>query len=132
MLLNPLPNNQWHPKQSDFGSTNFMRASNTINAGNPTYAAPEALSNQDPHTPAMDVFSCGILMFEMCSREFPAQQPDQSSLNHVRCRASLIGMIQSCLAVDYRRRPAMEDLVAGHLSITHSAQSVYRHVFFCC
>ena len=51
VLLNPLPNNQWHPKLSDFGSTNFMIACHTINAGNPTYAAPEAL--EGPHTPAM-------------------------------------------------------------------------------
>ena len=116
VLLNPLPNNQWHPKLSDFGSTNFMRASNTISSGNPTYAAPEALSNQGPHTPAMDVFSFGILMFEMCAREFPAQQPNQFTLNHVRwgpTEASLIGIIRSCLAEDYQRRPVMEDFISG-------------------
>ena len=65
VLLNPIPNNQWHPKLSDFGSTNFVRASNTVNAGNPTYASPEA--NQGQHSTAMDVFSYGVLMFEMCS-----------------------------------------------------------------
>ena len=116
VLLNPLPNNQWHPKLSDFGSTNFMRASNTISAGNPAYAAPEALSSQGPYTPAMDVFSFGVLMFEMCSREFPAQQPNQSTLNHVKWKATeatLIAMIRHCLALKYTERPAMEGLIKG-------------------
>ena len=35
VLLNPLANNQWHAKLSDFGSANFMRASHTVGAGNP-------------------------------------------------------------------------------------------------
>ena len=114
VLLNPLPNNQWHPKLSDFGSTNFMQASNTISAGNPVYAAPEALSSEGPHTPAMDVFSFGVLMFEMCSREFPAQQPNQSTISHVKWDAietTLIAMIRHCLAVKYEERPAIDDVM---------------------
>ena len=68
VLLNPLPSNQWLAKLSDFGSFNFMRESRTMNAGNPVYAAPEALdSSKGDHSPAMDVYSFGVLMHEMCS-----------------------------------------------------------------
>ena len=54
VLLNPLPDNQWHAKLSDFGSANFMRESHTVGAGNPSYAAPEAFRPEGPHTPAME------------------------------------------------------------------------------
>jgi len=113
VLLNPLPNNQWHPKLSDFGSTNFTRASNTINAGNPTYASPEA--NKGQHSTAMDVFSYGILMFEMCSREMPKSSPlKQSHLHQVKWGATenmLRSLIWSCLAVEVQWRPSMDYLI---------------------
>jgi len=39
------------PKLSDFGSFNFMRESQTVNAGNPVYAALVALDpNSGSHT----------------------------------------------------------------------------------
>ena len=112
VLLNPIPNNQWHPKLSDFGSTNFVRASNTVNAGNPTYASPEA--NQGHHSTAMDVFSYGVLMFEMCSRELPSTPPKQSHLHQVRWGATenmLRNAIWSCLAVEVQSRPDMEYVI---------------------
>ncbi|XP_065886215.1 probable serine/threonine-protein kinase DDB_G0271682 [Dysidea avara] len=118
VLLNPLPNNQWLPKLSDFGSTNFVRASSTINAGNPTYASPEA--NQGQHSTAMDVFSYGVLMFEMCSRELPAAPPKQSHLHQVRWGATenmLRNPIWSCLAVDVQRRPDMDYVINELLRI---------------
>ena len=116
VLLNPLPNNQWHPKLSDFGSANFMRASHTVGAGNPSYAAPEALKPEGPHTPAMDVFSFGVLMYEMCSRKFPTEKPNPSMLNHVKWSGTekrLVGMIRSCLSHEIKRRPSMDDLILG-------------------
>ena len=116
VLLNPLPNNQWHAKLSDFGSANFMRVSNTVGAGNPSYAAPEALKPAGPHTPAMDVFSFGILMYEMCSKRFPTQKPNPSMLNNVKwdvTESRLVGMIRSCLSHEIQGRPSMDDLIFG-------------------
>ena len=114
VLLNPLPNNQWHPKLSDFSSTNFMRASKTVAVGNPIYAAPETLTLKES-SPAMDVFSFGVLVYEMCSRKFPTQQPNKSTMDSVKwapTETTLIGIIRSCLALDYRERPTMEHLVS--------------------
>ena len=119
VLLNPLPNNQWHPKLSDFGSTNFVRASSTINAGNPTYASPEA--NQGKHSTAMDVFSYGVLMFEMCSRELPTAPPEQSRLHQVRWGATenmLRNSIWSCLAIEVQQRPDMDYVINQLLHIS--------------
>ena len=115
VLLNPLPNNQWHAKLSDFGSANFMRASHTVNPGNAAYAAPEVLKPEGPHTPAMDVFSFGVLMFEMCSREFPADKPNPSMLNNIKWGVTenkLVGMIRRCLSHEIQARPSMDYLIA--------------------
>ena len=114
VLLNPLPNNQWYAKLSDFGSANFMRASHTVNPGNAAYAAPEVLKPEGPHTPAMDVFSFGVLMYEMCSREFPTDKPNPSMLNNVKwgvTESKLVGMIQSCLSHEIQGRPSMDYLI---------------------
>ena len=116
VLLNPLPNNQWHPKLSDFGSANFMRVSHTLSAGNPSYAAPEALKPEGPHTPAMDVFSFGVLMYKMCSRRFPTQKPTSSMLNNVKWDATesrLVGMIRSSFSQEIQGRPSMDYLIFG-------------------
>ena len=114
VLLNPLPDNQWHAKLSDFGSANFMRASHIVCAGSPSYAAPEAFRPEGPYTPAMDVFSFGILMYEMCSRKFPTQKPNPSMLDNVRwdvTEGKLVGMIRSCLSHEIQGRPSMDDLI---------------------
>ena len=116
ILLNPLADNQWHAKLSDFGSANFMRASHTVNPGNAAYAAPEVLKPEGPHTPAMDVFSFGVLMYEMCSREFPADKPNPSMLNNVKWDVTenrLVGMICSCLSHEIKGRPSMDSLIYG-------------------
>ncbi|XP_065896019.1 uncharacterized protein [Dysidea avara] len=110
VFLNPIPINQWHPKLSEFGSTNFLRASSTIGAGSPTYAAPEALTVQGRHTPAMDVFSFGVVIYEMCSRKFPSEKPTHSSMNLVKwatTETKLVSLIQKSLATEIERRPTI-------------------------
>ena len=42
VLLNPLPNDCWRAKVTDYGSVNTLEALRTENPGNPVYAAPEA------------------------------------------------------------------------------------------
>jgi len=116
VLLNLLPNSQWHPKLSDFASANFMRASCSTAPGNPSYAAPEVLQPGGLHTTAMDVFSFGVLMYEMCSRRFPTEKPDQSMLYYVNwdtTESKLVGMIHSCLSQDIAERPSMLNVIIG-------------------
>ena len=67
VLLNPLPNNGWLAKVTDFGSVSILRALQTENA---VYAAPEA-SQPSLHSTKMDIFSLGVLLIEMCTGQLP-------------------------------------------------------------
>ena len=116
VLLNPLPGNQWLPKLSDFGSLNFMRESQTLNPGNPVYAAPEALDpSKGPHTPAMDTFSFGVLLYEMCSRRLPTGVFSVSMLQRLDWRVpetNTITLIEVCVNQVIQRRPSMDRVIA--------------------
>ena len=115
VLLNPLPSNQWLAKLSDFGSFNFMRESQTVNAGNPVYAAPEALDpSKGAHSPAMDVYSFGVLLHEMCSRKLPTGGLTPAVVRLVNWKmpeSSLIPFISSCVEENIRKRPSMDSLI---------------------
>ena len=115
VLLNPLPSNQWLAKLSDFGSFNFMRSSQTVNAGNPVYAAPEALDpSKGVHSPAMDVYSFGVLLHEMCSRRLPTGGLTPASLRLVNWKipeSSLVPLISSCVEESVPERPTMDYLI---------------------
>ena len=116
VLLNPLPSNQWLAKLSDFGSFNFMRESQTVNAGNPVYAAPEALDpSKGAHTPAMDVYSFGVLLHEMCSRRLPTGGLNPAIVRLVNWKmpeSSLIPLISSSVEDSIQKRPSMDRLIA--------------------
>ena len=116
VLLNPLPSNQWLAKLSDFGSFNFMQASQTVNAGNPVYAAPEGLDpSKGAHSPAMDVYSFGVLMHEMCSRELPTGglTPAVVRLTNWKTpESSLVPLISSCVEESIQKRPRMDYLIS--------------------
>ena len=70
VLMEPLANNRWRAKVSDFGSANLQLHVKTVIPGNPAYAAPEA-DNPRHHSPAMDVYSFGILATEMSLHSAP-------------------------------------------------------------
>ena len=115
VLLNPLPSNQWLAKLSDFGSFNFMQECKTLNAGNPFYAAPEALDpSKGAQSPAMDVYSFGVLLHEMCSRELPAGDLTPASVRLVNWNmpeSSLVPLISSCVEEGIQKRPRMDYLI---------------------
>ena len=116
VLLNPLPSNQWLAKLSDFGSFNFMQASQTVNAGNPVYAAPEGLDpSKGAHSPAMDVYSFGVLIHEMCSRELPTGGLTPAVVRLANWKipeSSLVPLISSCVEESIQKRPRMDYLIS--------------------
>ena len=116
VLLNPLPSHQWLAKLSDFGSFNFMQASETVNAGNPVYAAPEALDpSKGAHSPAMDVYSFGVLLHEMCSRRLPTGGLTPAIVRLVNWKmpeSSLVPLISSCVEESIQKRPMMDYLIS--------------------
>ena len=73
ILMEPLANNRWRSKLSDFGSANLQLQVKTVIPGNPAYASPEALIPQH-HSPAMDVYSFGVLTTEMILQRPPEME----------------------------------------------------------
>ena len=71
VLLQPLSVGQWKAKLSDYGSVNLQDHIQTANPGSPVYSAPEA-NTPALHSPAMDIFSFGILLVEMATRRLPS------------------------------------------------------------
>ena len=100
----------WRAKVSDYGSANLQPLiGRTINPGNPVYSAPEA-GNPREHSPAMDVFSYGVLLIEMISHRIPLPGEREGLINDIR-RASFKFLVQRCLIVEYIQRPTMADII---------------------
>ena len=111
VLLQPMGGGHgWRAKVSDYGSANLQPLiGRTTNPGNPVYSAPEA-GNPREHSPAMDVFSYGILLIEMISRRIPLPGEREGLINDIR-RASFKSLVQRCLIVEYKQRPTMADIL---------------------
>ena len=111
VLLDPLPDNHWKAKISDYGSVNLVRELRTVGPGNPVYAAPEA--NIPAHqSPKMDVFSFGVLLVEMLTDEFPqvdARQRLIDSINH----GEFVELIKRCLSEERDERPSVNKIIAN-------------------
>ena len=100
----------WRAKVSDYGSANLQNLiGRTTNPGNPVYSAPEA-GNPREHSPAMDVFSYGVLLIEMISRRIPLPGEREGLINDIR-RAPFKSLVQRCLIVEYKQRPTMADII---------------------
>ena len=100
----------WRAKVSDYGSANLQHLIlRSVNPGGPLYAAPEA-GNPREHSPAMDVFSYGVLLIEMISRRIPLPGEREGLINDIR-RAPFKSLVQRCLIVEYKQRPTMADII---------------------
>ena len=111
VLLDPLPNNRWKAKISDYGSVNLVRELGTVGPGNPVYAAPEA--NIPSHqSPLMDVFSFGVLLVEMLTDEFSQEDARQrliDSINH----SGFVELIRRCLSEERDQRPSANEIITN-------------------
>ena len=109
VLLNPLPDNQWRAKISDYGSVNLLTQLRTVGPGSPVYAAPEA---NDPQlqSPKMDVFSFGVLMIEMITDQFPEVRVRRRLIGSI-AHAGYVRLINQCLEEDKERRPSAQELL---------------------
>ena len=99
----------WRAKVSDYGSANLQPLARTNTPGNPVYSAPESFNPRE-HSPAMDVFSYGILLIEMMVCQFPEKEKRKDHIEAIT-RPTLKDLIQRCLLENYRRRPTMADII---------------------
>ena len=110
VLLEPLPNG-WRAKVSDYGSAQFMNAVATVAPGSPAYAAPEA-HYPEQHSPKMDTFSYGVLLIEMCVREFPELSPAQREAQILEIQwAAMVPLVRRCTSERPADRPSMRDIM---------------------
>ena len=110
VLLDPLPDNRWKAKISDYGSVNLLKELRTVGPGSPVYAAPEA--NLPTHQASkMDVFSFGVLLIEMLTDQFPLVEARQRLLDSIR-HAGFVDLIQRCLKEEKEERPSANEIIA--------------------
>ena len=108
VLLQPV-GGVWRAKVSGYNSANFQHLTRTCNPGSPIYSAPEAY-NPAKHSPAMDVFSYGVLLIEMLVCEFPYTEKRVAQIKAIK-RPTLKNLIERCLIENYERRPAMSEII---------------------
>ena len=111
VLLQPMGGygNAWRAKVSDYGSANLQPLARTNTPGNPVYSAPESFNPRE-HSPAMDVFSYGVLLIEMMVCQFPEKEKRKNHIEAIT-RPTLKDLIQRCLLENYRLRPTMADII---------------------
>ena len=114
VLLN-IKQDGWCAKLGDFGSANFLAKLGTVAPGAIIYSAPEALHPRQ-QGPKMDVYSFGILLFEMCVGKLIDQHNLQSTkaavANWAVLEKKFLGEFAlRCTETNPDKRPYMADFV---------------------
>ncbi|GET90564.1 serine/threonine-protein kinase nek3, putative [Leishmania tarentolae] len=125
-----------HLKLGDFGvctilSNPHAKAESMI--GTPLYFAPE-VCNSDPHDERSDVWSLGVVFYEMCTLRRPFEADNLFTLIQLILESdiepfgngvdgSLEGLVRQMLDRDPSRRPTAQELIDVHLEVPVSHPS---------
>ena len=110
VLLEPLANQKWRAKVTDYGSVNLQNQLKTENPGSPVYSAPEARIPSRQST-KMDIFSFGVLLIEMCTAQFPGVAKRVAMIRSIKER-QWVDMIRQCIHQDQTQRPVMSQIIS--------------------
>ena len=110
VLLEPLANQMWRAKVTDYGSVNLQNQLKTENTGSPVYSAPEARIPSRQST-KMDIFSFGVLLIEMCTAQFPDVAKRVAMIRSIKER-QWVDMIQQCIHQEQAQRPVMSQIIS--------------------
>ena len=113
VLLEPSADGSWKAKLSDYGSANLVQQISTrsVAPGNPVYSAPEAKLPED-HSPAMDVYSYGVLLTEMVLCRPPGfTNAERQQLALSIKWPSFKDVVTRCIATDRQFRPSIADVL---------------------
>ena len=105
VLMEPTSTGSWKAKLSDFGAANLQQYANTKIPGNLAYASPEA-NDPDNHTPAMDIYSLGVLMTEMvlCGPPSPTNKSHEQKAQSIQWQP-IRSLVERCILIDRTQRP---------------------------
>ena len=117
VLLDPLPDDQWKAKVSDYGSVNILQQLQTVGPGSPVYAAPEA-STPALQSPKMDIFSFGVLLVEMLTDQFPEVDNRQHLVTLID-HNGFSRIVRQCLSEDRDQRPSAGELITAIIDLHH-------------
>ena len=115
VLLQAVANNMWKAKLSDFGSANWVRYATTPGEGAIIYTAPEAFPQPPtsptpppPQTPKIDVYSYGVLLTEVVTKELPDPSRLQRMVQQVQGQWPQIHpLVTGCIQHSPESRPTM-------------------------
>ena len=111
VLLEPSARGKWKAKLSDYGSANLQENVHTAGPGNPVYSAPEATTPK-LHSPAMDIYSVGILLVEMATGQFPSSVSFEREVQIREVKWPLMkDLVYHCTDVDAKSRPSSKTLL---------------------
>ena len=113
VLLEPAGSGMWKAKLSDYGSANLVHSisANSVAPGNPFYSAPEA-QFPDQHSPAMDVFSFGVLLMEMILCQLPASKTaDKMTQLKIIQWPPMKSLVQRCISHESQVRPSIAQVL---------------------
>ena len=118
VLLEAMANSRWKAKLSDFGSANLVKHAVTAGEGAIIYTAPEAFPvhfslSPKPQTPKVDVYSYGVLVCEVLTKELPDPKKLAATLAKVkRTWPQMHTIVKDCIEMDPEKRPMMSDILA--------------------
>ena len=111
VLLEPSARGKWKAKLSDYGSANLQENARTAGPGSAVYSAPEA-TNPRLHSPAMDIYSFGILLVEMATGQFPSSVSFEREAQIREVKWPLMkDLVYRCTDVDAKSRPSSKTLL---------------------
>ena len=114
VLLEPSGSELWKATLCDYGSANLVQSisAHSVAPGNPFYSAPEA-PFPDKHSPAMDVFSFGVLLMEMTLHQPPASKTaDKMTQSETIQWLAMKCLIQWCISDESQVRPSIAQVFA--------------------
>ena len=110
----------WIAKLSDLGSAQFANIAQTLAPGCMLYAAPEVQQRDTAlkQTEKVDVYSFGVLLIEVLTREMPTGILSQLINSLIPIWPQFISLIQRCTNTDPTKRPTMREVITSLNKIT--------------